>query len=54
VGQALARPDRQLQPRLEVEERDRPVLELLADDAGVLEAESVAGEAEGPFQVIDA
>ena len=44
MGEALARPERQTKTRLEVEEGDGAVLELLADDAVRREAEAVAVE----------
>ena len=46
VGEVLAVPDRQDEARLQVEERDRAVLELRPEDAFGLEAKAVAVEAE--------
>src|SRR5262245_32178989 len=54
VGQAPARPERELQTGLEIEERDRPVFELRADDAFGLEAEPVAIELDRSLEVVDA
>src|SRR5690606_23623884 len=51
---ALARPDREAQPALELEERDGAVLELLADQAAGREAEAVAVEAQRALEVVDA
>jgi hypothetical protein len=49
-----ARPERQLQAVHQVEERDRTVLEFLADDAFGFPAQAVAIEADGLFEVADA
>jgi hypothetical protein len=49
-----ARPERQLQTVHQVEERDRAVLEFLADDAFGFPAQAVAIEADGLFEVADA
>src|SRR5262245_32117006 len=54
MGNALPRPERKLQPCLEIEERHCPIFELRADDSLRLEAEAVAVEADGPVQVVDA
>jgi hypothetical protein len=52
--QALARPQRETQARLQIEEGDRAVLELLADDAFGAQAEAVTIEADRALQVADA
>jgi hypothetical protein len=54
VGDAFAEPEPELQARLQVEENDRAVLELLADDALGRQAQAIAIEAERPLQVVDA
>jgi hypothetical protein len=46
-------PQREPQTGLQVEERDGAVLELRADDAVGLQAETVAVEPDGPLQVVD-
>jgi hypothetical protein len=53
VGDALAGPEPELQARLQLEESDRAVGELLADDTLGLQTQAVAIEAERPLQVID-
>jgi hypothetical protein len=52
--QALARPQRETQARLQIEERDRAVLELLADDAFGAQAEAVTVEADRFLEIVDA
>src|SRR5882672_8877675 len=54
MGQALAGPERQLQPCLQIKEGHRPMLELCADDALCSETQPVAIEPERPFQIVDA
>jgi hypothetical protein len=54
MGDAVARPYPELQPALQLEERDRAVLELLADDALGLQAQAVAVEPQRPLQVVHA
>ena len=49
-----ARPERELEAGLQVEEDDSAMLELLADDALRGQAEAVAVEDERPLQVVDA
>src|SRR3954470_241327 len=45
VRDARPRPNRQLEPKLQLEERDRTVLELPANDAFALQTEPIAVEA---------
>jgi hypothetical protein len=52
VRQAAARPQRQAQTALEVEERHRAVLVFGADDALGIPAEAVAVEADGAPEVV--
>lgn len=54
AGEAGTREQGKFQPRLHVEERNGAMLELLADDAGRGEAEAVAVEGDGSFEVVDA
>ena len=54
VRDARARPECELEARLQIEKRDRAVLELRADDTFGFEAEAVAVEAERSLQVIHA
>src|SRR5688572_789842 len=54
MSEACARPDRQLQAALQIEEGDSPVLEFPADNAVGLEAKTVAIEAKRPLQVVNA
>ena len=54
MGEIVASPDRELEPVLQLEEGNRPVLELSADDAFARESEPVAIEAQRAFQVVDA
>src|SRR5262245_50440485 len=54
VRNARARPERELEAGLEIEERYRAVLELRSDDALGLEAEAVAIEAQRPLEVVHA
>src|SRR5690606_15944498 len=51
--EAASRPQGQAQARLQVEERDRAVLELLADDAFRRPSEAVPVEAYRPVEVVD-
>src|SRR6184192_2665396 len=44
MGEARARPERELEARLQIKESDRAVLELRADDAFGLQAQPVAVE----------
>ena len=53
-GQAPARPKRQLQPGLEIEERDSAILELGADDALRTEAKAISVEGYRTLEVADA
>src|SRR5690606_25038144 len=52
VGEGLTRPECELQPRFEVEERDRSVLELRPDDALRGKAQCITIERHGSFEVI--
>src|SRR5262245_39470657 len=54
MSEALARPERELEPRLEVEEGDGTVLELGADDALGPESQAVVVEAQRSLEVVDA
>src|SRR5690606_30314597 len=54
VGDARARPDRKPEAGLQVEEGDGAMLELPADDAFGVQAETVAVEMQGPLQIIHA
>src|SRR5690606_28970110 len=51
---ALARPEREPEIRLEIEERDCPELELLANDAVGVEAEAIAIEAHRTIEIVNA
>ena len=51
--QALARPQRETHARLQIEEGDRAVLELLADDAFGVQAEAVTVEADRLLQIVN-
>ncbi len=51
--EALAWPQRQLQPRLQIEECDGSVLELRADDALGAEAQTVSVERDRALEIID-
>ena len=53
MGKAGARPDRQLEAVLEVEEGDGAIFELLADDAGGRQAKSIPVERDRALQVVD-
>jgi hypothetical protein len=53
VREALARPERQAQATVQVEERHRAVLELLADDALGVPAQPVTIEAHRALELID-
>ena len=53
VRKARSRPERELQARLEIEERDRAVLELRADDALGLQSEPVTVEPHRAVEVVD-
>jgi hypothetical protein len=51
--QTLARPQRQLQARFQVEECDGSVLDLRTNDSFRCEAETVSVEGHGAFEVVD-
>lgn len=44
----------ELQPRLQIEERDRAMFEFAADDAVGFQAEAVAVKPQRGFQIVDA
>jgi hypothetical protein len=54
VSKTLAWPKRELQPGLQIEEGDRAVLELLADDAFRRKAKAVAVETHRALEIVDA
>ena len=54
MGNALAWPDRKLQPSLQVKEGYGSVFKLLADNAFCLEAKAIAIEPKRPLQVVNA
>jgi hypothetical protein len=54
MGDARARPKRQLQAGLQVEERDRAMFEFRADDSVRLQSKTVAIKANGALQIINA
>jgi len=54
VSKTLSRPKRELQAGLQVEESDCAVLELGADDAFGLQAETVTVEPDRPLQIVNA
>ncbi len=51
--EALARPQGQLEARLQIEESDSAILELAADDSLGAEAQTVAIERDGALEIID-
>jgi hypothetical protein len=54
VRDVATRPQRELEPGLEVEESDRAMLEFRPDDAVRGEPQPVAVEGDGSLQVVDA
>src|SRR5690554_4026883 len=51
MGNTLARPKRQFQPRLKVKERNSAMLEFLADDAIRMETQAIAVERKRAVQI---
>ena len=54
MGEVVTGPGRELEPALQVKERNRAMLELLADNALRREPEPVTIEAQRAFEVVDA
>lgn len=52
MGHILARPDGELHPVLQIEERNLAVLELGADDASRREAQSISIKRQCSFQIV--
>jgi hypothetical protein len=53
MSNALSRPKREFQTRLQVKERNCPILELCADNAFGPQAKAITLEADGPLQIIN-
>ena len=53
MSNALSRPKRESQTRLQVKERNCPILELCADNAFGPQAKAITLEADGPLQIIN-
>src|SRR5690606_5931693 len=54
VGEVIAMPESEFQPRLEIEEDDSAMFVLLANDALCLPAQSIAIEVESTLEVVHA
>src|SRR5262249_1007078 len=54
VSNALSRPEREFQAALQVEESDRAILELGADNAFGLQAQTVPVEPDRPLEIVNA